>query len=168
MVRRLAGADSEIGVAMAQSPRPHRIPIRLGHALLLHVKCAHVDRVGRGIGHPIERIAHSERPCGDEREVSLLRQQCASLEPELHLGGQLVVPIHPRVPGDAEVAAGGDIWADRAGDRRDRNRPGGAAIGGDFQGDGHRLGGAGEVVIDIDQLGAGALGGAEVFSEGTV
>ena len=114
MVRRRARACRQIGITMAQPPTPHRIPIRLGHSFLLHVKCAHVDRVRSGVCQPVERITHGEIAAGNDREIRQIRQQIAHLEPEFCLGGRLVVPIQPRVPGDAQVRAGGDVGADRS------------------------------------------------------
>ena len=60
MVARLACARHQIRVTIRQAPRPHRIPLRLRHQILRHVKRADRDRVGRGITEPIERIPHRE------------------------------------------------------------------------------------------------------------
>ena len=69
MIAGLARSGREIAVAIADGPRPHRVPLRLGHEILRHVKRADIHRASRGIGSTIQRIAHREAAGRDEGEA---------------------------------------------------------------------------------------------------
>ena len=143
----LALAKTQVRIAIAQTPRPHLVPERLGRFGLLQAECAHRHRGRRGIGVQIAaRPTHGKTTRRDEGQA-IIRG-----DPEIHLVGVAPGPVRPSVPHDRLARAGRHTHPDRTGDGGHRHRPRHAAVVRGLEG--HRDGGAarhGEVVGDVHQ-----------------
>src|ERR1051326_6383833 len=109
-----------------------------------------------------ERVTHHEPTGGYERHTGR-RSVIAGRDSKTHIGGKLVRPVLPGVPGYAFIHPARYTDTERAGETRGGQCVAGAAIGGN--GYGNRERGAvrsRKVVIDIHQLRAWSLRRAHI------